>query len=84
MNMQRWNFFERAQGIENKVVYIENYMEESDLDSVNYTVQVNVEDADTETIDASFRIQSNRREDLEAEIEEIKKVFEGEEIIENW
>lgn len=84
MNMQRWNFFERAQGIENKVVYIENYMEESDLDSVNYTVQVNVEDADSETIDASFRIQANRREDLEAEIEEIKKVFEGEEIIENW
>lgn len=82
--MQRWNFFERAQGIENKVVYIENYMEESDLDSVNYTVQVNVEDADSETIDASFRIQANRREDLEAEIEEIKKVFEGEEIIENW
>lgn len=82
--MQKWNFFERAQSIENKVVYIENYMEESDLDSVNYTVQVNVEDADTETIEANFKIQANSREDLEAEIEAMKKEFEGEEIIENW
>lgn len=84
MNMQRWNFFERAQGIVNKVIYIENYMEESDVDSTNYIVQVNVEDADSETIDANFKIQANSREDLESEIEAMKKEFEGEEIVENW
>lgn len=66
------------------VIYIENYMEESDVDSTNYIVQVNVEDADSETIDANYKIQANSREDLESEIEEIKKVFEGEEIVENW
>ena len=87
MNMKLWNFLERIQSIENKIVYVENhYMEQDPCDGMEYhSIQINVEDVDSETIEASYILQSDNLETLKSEIEEIKNEFsEGDEVIENW
>ncbi len=86
MNMKRWNFLERVQGIPHKVIYIENYRYEKDIDGTEYhSIQINVEDVDSETIEASYILQSDNLETLKSEIEEIKNEFsEGDEVIEIW
>ena len=86
MNMERWNFLERVQGIPHKVIYIENYTYEKGIDGIEYhSIQINVEDVDSETIEASYILRLDNLETLKSEIEEIKNEFcEGDEVIENW
>lgn len=87
MNMKLWNFLERVQGIENRVVYVENYMMEQDpVDGIEYHfVEINVEDADSETYEASFRVEENSLEALQKQVKFLmNEYFEGEEIVENW
>jgi hypothetical protein len=87
MDMKLWNFLERIQGIENKVVYIENYTYEQDqADGMEYhTIEINVEDADSETYEASYEVEANSKEQLEKQIRFMKsEYFDDLEIIENW
>lgn len=67
MNMKLWNFLERAQGIENKALHIENYMMEVDEnDGMEFHfIEINVEDADSETMEASYRVEANTHEEME-------------------
>jgi hypothetical protein len=83
--MKLWNFLERVQGIGHKVIYIENYTYEKNIDGSEYhCIQINVEDVDSETIEATHILQSDTLETLKSEIEEIKNEFEGDEVIECW
>ncbi len=87
MNMKLWNFLERIQSIENKIVYVENhYMEQDPCDGMEYhSIQINVEDANSETIEASFLVEENSLEALQKTAKFLmNEYFEGEEIVENW
>jgi hypothetical protein len=66
MNMKIWNFVERVSGIKNAVVYIENTDFEYFSDGTeNHYTQFNVEDADSETIEATFLVEAESAEQLE-------------------
>ena len=82
--MRRWNFLERAAGIKNRALYIENKEYTEDVDQKWVSIEYNVEDTDSETIDASFREWVTSEEELEEQIEEMKKEFRDCEIIENY
>ena len=85
MDMNRWNFLERVQGIPHKVIYIENYTYEKNIGGIEYhCIQINVEDVDSETIEATHILKSDNLETLKSEIEEIKNELEGDEVIESW
>jgi len=87
MDMKLWNFLERIQTIKNKVIYFENYGErdvpEGDPESVY--LEINVEDADSETIEGSYILSAENKDKLMGYVGNMKKeYFEGEEIVENW
>lgn len=85
--MKLWNFLERIQSIENKVVYVENhYMEQDPCDGMEYHfVEINIEDADSETYEATFQVEENSLEALQKKVNFLmNEYFEGEEIVENW
>lgn len=65
--MKLWNFVERLSGIENAVAYIENTDFKVDpIDgSEEHYVQINIEDADSETIEASFTVIAESEDELE-------------------
>lgn len=85
--MKLWNFLERIQSIENKIVYVENhYMEQDPDDGMEYHfVEINIEDADSETYEATFKVEENSLEALQKTVKFLmNEYFEGEEIVENW
>ena len=84
MDMKKWNFLERAAGIKNRALYIENKEYTEDVDQKWVSIEYNVEDTDSETIDASYREWVTSEEELEEQIKEMKKEFEDCEIIENY
>lgn len=84
MDMKKWNFLERAAGIKNRALYIENKEYTEDVDQKWVSIEYNVEDTDSETIDASYREWVTSEEELEEQIEEMKKEFKDCEIIENY
>lgn len=67
MNMKLWNFLERVSGIENAVVHIENrYFEQDHDDGAEYHfLDINVEDADSETMEATYQVEAESAERLE-------------------
>lgn len=85
--MKLWNFLERIQSIENKVVYVENhYMEQDPCDGMEYHfVEINIEDADSETYEATFQVEENSLKALQKTVKFLmNEYFEGEEIVGNW
>jgi hypothetical protein len=84
MDMKKWNFLERAASIKNRALYIENKEYTEDVDQKWVSIEYNVEDTDSETIDASYREGVTSEEELEEQIKEMKKEFRDCEIIENY
>ena len=65
MNMKLWNFLERSQGIKNKSIYVENYHYEQDIDGSEYHfAEINIEDIDSETYEASYLVEEKTRKEL--------------------
>lgn len=84
MDMKKWNFLERAASIKNKILYIENKLYEQDINTNWVSVEYNIEDTDSETMEASFREWVQTEEELKTQIEEMKKEFKETEIIEDY
>lgn len=84
MNMKLWNFLERVSGIENAVVYIENrnYEQDHDDGAEYHFLEINVEDADSETMEATYQLEAESLEMLEKEKDFIiSEYFQGENVI---
>ncbi|MEN6291710.1 MAG: hypothetical protein ABFD07_06810 [Methanobacterium sp.] len=88
MDMKLWNFVERASGIKNKIFYIENYyMEQDSVDGMEYHfLEINVEDADSETYEASYKVEANTKERVETQADFVLSEYfpEDAEIIKNY
>lgn len=88
MDMKLWNFVERASGIKNKIFYIENYyMEQDSVDGMEYHfLEINVEDAGSETYEASYKVEANTKERVETQADFVLSEYfpEDAEIIKNY
>lgn len=67
MNMKLWNFAGRVAGIKKAIIYVENTQFEVDeVDgSEEHYVDINVEDVDSETIEASYTVTAESEQALE-------------------
>jgi len=86
MNMKLWNFLEKISEIEDKTIYIENYQYEQDPTdgSEEHSIEINCEDNESETYEASYLLTADTRENLEKQVEFLKNEYlEGIEIVED-
>lgn len=84
MNMKLWNFLERVAGIKKAVIYVENKNFEVDpIDGAEeHYWDINVEDADSETIEASFTLIGGSEDAVEKQKDFIlSEYLSGENIV---
>lgn len=86
MNMKLWNFLEKISRIEDKTIYIENYQYEQDPTdgSEEHRIEINCEDNESETYEASYLLIADSCVNLKKQVEfMINEYFEGIEIVED-
>ena len=84
MNMILWNFLEALSEVKRAVVHIENYRIDYDGDGTEcHTIEVNVEDADEESIVNSYIIaETSHRRLIERRSFFVREYLQGENIVE--
>jgi hypothetical protein len=69
MVMKLYNFVEIVTEIENPTIYVENYTCEDSSDGKEiHMVEINVEDTDTENIEATFIIEAESKKSLDQQV----------------
>ena len=69
MVMKLYNFVEIVTEIENATIYVENYTcEDSTNGNEIHMVEMNVEDTDTEKIEATFIIEADSKKALDQQV----------------
>ena len=69
MVMKLYNFVEIVTEIENATIYVENYTCEDSTDGNEiHMVEMNVEDTDTEKIEATFIIEAESKKALDQQV----------------
>jgi hypothetical protein len=69
MVMKLYNFVEIVTEIENATIYVENYTcEDSSNGNEIHMVEMNVEDTDTENIEATFIIEAESKKALDQQV----------------
>ena len=69
MVMKLYNFVEIVTEIENATIYVENYTcEDSSNGKEIHMVEMNVEDTDTENIEATFIIEAETKKALDQQV----------------
>jgi len=69
MVMKLYNFVEIVTEIENATIYVENYTCEDSTDGNEiHMVEMNVEDTDTENIEATFIIEAESKKALDQQV----------------
>ena len=69
MVMKLYNFVEIVTEIENATIYVENYTcEDSTNGNEIHMVEMNVEDTDTEKIEATFIIEAESKKALDQQV----------------
>jgi hypothetical protein len=70
MGMKLWNFVEKVGEIENATIYVENYTCEEDPSTGKeiHTVEMNVEDTDTEITTASYMLEAESKKALDQQV----------------
>lgn len=87
MNTQLWNFLHQCDGIDNRVIYIENHHYQFDpvSEDEEHSVEINVEDTESETIDAGYVLYAQTKDELEKYVKSIlQDYFEEDMVVENW
>jgi hypothetical protein len=67
--MKLWNFVEIVTEIKNPTIYVEHYICEDSSDGKEiHMVEMNVEDTDTENIEATYILQAESKKDLDQQV----------------
>lgn len=69
MSMKLYEFVEIVTEIKNATIYIENYTcEQNSDDNEIHTVEMNVEDTDTENIEATYILEAESKKALDQQV----------------
>ncbi|MFY9638812.1 MAG: hypothetical protein WAK14_08445, partial [Methanobacterium sp.] len=69
MSMKLYDFVEIVTEIKNPTIYVENYTcEQNSDDKEIHTVEINVEDTDTENIEATYKLEAESKKALDQQV----------------
>jgi hypothetical protein len=69
MSMKLYDFVEIVTEIKNPTIYVENYTcEQNSEDKEVHSVEINVEDTDTENIEATYIIEAETKKALDQQV----------------
>jgi len=69
MSMKLYNFVDIVTEIKNPTIYVENYTcEQKSEDNEIHSVEMNVEDTDTENIEATYIIEAESKKALDQQV----------------